>query len=118
MCLPILAYVMVNPAIINSIKRYLEKLIDNGIPVSFGVIYGSHVAGNAGKWSDIDLIVVSSQFDKTIDREDINILWRVAARIDSRIEPIPCGKWQWQEDTSCVIIEIARNQGIIVRVTD
>ena len=118
MTMPILAYVMVEPAIINSVKQYLKKVSENGIPVSFGAIYGSFATGNAGEWSDIDLIVVSSHFDKIIDREDINILWRVAARTDNRIAPKPCGKRQWQEDASSAIIEIARNQGVIVRVTD
>jgi len=38
-------------------------------------------------------------------------LWYMAARTDSRIEPIACGLQQWSEDTSSAIIEIARREG-------
>lgn len=102
---------MVEQSIIESIKRYFRNLKDNKIPVSFGVIFGSQVNGYADKWSDIDLIVVSPRFDEQIHREDVNKLWRIAARTDSRIEPFPCGEKQWIEDTSSAIIEIARKNG-------
>jgi hypothetical protein len=35
----------------------------------------------------------------------------VAGRTDSRIEPIPCGERQWQEDGATPIVEIARREG-------
>ncbi len=35
----------------------------------------------------------------------------VAARTDSRIEPITCGSRQWREDDSSAILEIARREG-------
>jgi len=38
----------------------------------------------------------------------------VAARTDSRIEPIPCGERQWIEDDVTPIIEIARREGVQV----
>ena len=105
---------MVDPAIIKGVQNYLAKLQDNGLPVSFGVIYGSQATGNAHSLSDIDLLVVSPQFDDSIDRQSINQLWRIAARTDSRIEPLPCGERQWREDTSSPIIEIARTNGATV----
>jgi predicted nucleotidyltransferase len=102
---------MVSPAIVNSVQQYLVRLAESGLPVSFGVVFGSYAAGNANPDSDIDVMVVSPQFDNKIERQWINQLWRVAARTDSRIEPIPCGKEQWQHDTSSAIIEIARTEG-------
>jgi predicted nucleotidyltransferase len=105
---------MVDPAIVEGVRKYLDTLKDQGIPVSFGVLYGSRAAGKSNPWSDIDLLVVSTQFDQTIDRKVINKLWHVAARTDSRIEPIPCGERQWHQDTSCALIEIARKEGISI----
>jgi hypothetical protein len=35
----------------------------------------------------------------------------LAARTDSRIEPIPCGERQWWEDENSLVIEIARREG-------
>jgi predicted nucleotidyltransferase len=106
---------MVDPSIVNGVRDYLTRLSEKGIRVSFGVIFGSQVSGRADKWSDVDLIVVSPQFDDDISRDSINTLWHVAARTDSRIEPIPCGERQWREDTSSAIIEIARQKGTTIR---
>ena len=59
---------------------------------------------------------VSPRFDGLRSRQDVDLLWRLAARTDSRIEPVPCGERQWQEDTSSPIIEIARREGERVAV--
>ena len=89
---------MVNESIIKSVKGYLSAINKQGIKVSFGVIFGSYAKGSATEWSDIDLLVVSSDFDLARDRKKIDSLWHITARTDSRIEPIPCGEKQWQED--------------------
>jgi uncharacterized protein len=41
----------------------------------------------------------------------VDLLWRLSARVDSRIEPIPCGERQWEEDDASSIVEIARRHG-------
>ncbi|OQA02476.1 MAG: Nucleotidyltransferase domain protein [Planctomycetes bacterium ADurb.Bin401] len=105
---------MVQPAIIDGVKKYLNKLSETGLSVNFGVVFGSYATGSANKWSDIDLIVVSSDFDIGITRAQVNKLWHIAARVDSRIEPIPCGRVQWQNDRSNAIIEAARIEGQMV----
>ena len=102
---------MVDQAIVESVKKYLAKLSAAGVPISFGVIFGSYASGTANQYSDIDLLIVSPQFDEAISRVAVNKLWRIAARTDSRIEPVPCGYLQWQNDTSNAIIETARCQG-------
>ena len=109
---------MVNESIIKSVKGYLSAINKQGIKVSFGVIFGSYAKGSATEWSDIDLLVVSPDFDLTRDRKKIDSLWHITARTDSRIEPIPCGEKQWQEDDSSAIIEIARREGERVNLTD
>jgi predicted nucleotidyltransferase len=102
---------MVSSAITQSIKQYLLNLNENGIPVSFGVLFGSYANGTANELSDIDLLVVSPAFDGTIERKKVHKLWHIAARTDSRIEPVPCGSRQWQTDNASPIIEIARTEG-------
>jgi len=84
------------------------------ISVSFGVVFGSHARGEADQWSDIDLLVVSPRFDQTLKRADIDLIWRLAARTDSRIEPIPVGQGQYLTDDSSAIIEIARREGQVI----
>lgn len=104
---------MVDNSVIESIENYLVELLRLNIPVKFGILYGSNTnKTQADKWSDIDLLVVSPFYDKHYTREDINILWKTAAKIDSRIEPIPVGIEQWDTDDGSTIIEIARREGI------
>ena len=102
---------MVNPVIIESVRNYLKKVQKEGFAIRFGVIFGSQVTGQADRWSDIDLLVVSPRFDGSRDRRDIDLMWRLAARTDSRIEPIPCGERQWEDDVSSAVVEIARREG-------
>jgi hypothetical protein len=106
---------MVDPAIVETVQKYLRNLAGQGILPCMGVIFGSYASGHPDRWSDIDLLVVSPTFDGVFSRDAIDSLWYVAAHTDSRIEPIPCGERQWAEDTATPIIEIARREG--VRVT-
>ncbi len=102
---------MLAQSTIDIVQKYLAALQKDGLPISFGVVFGSYATGTPTEWSDIDLLVVSPKFDKSITREDVNHLWRVAARLDPRIEPVPCGVRQWEEDTTRAIVEIARREG-------
>ena len=102
---------MVDPTIVTAVRNYLRTLRDHGLEVSYGVVFGSWAQGKTNNWSDIDLIVVSSRFDHLRNRQDVDMLWRLAARSDSRIEPIPCGERQWAADASSAMIEIARREG-------
>ena len=106
--------IMADPAIIDLIRQYLRNLAQQGIVARMGVLFGSYASGHPNEWSDIDLVVVSAAFDGTFSRNLIDSLWRVAARTDSRIEPIACGERQWVEDEVTPIIEVARREGIQV----
>ena len=109
---------MVDRSVVESVQCYLNELVKQGIPVQHGVIFGSQVGTSANSWSDIDLMVVSPTFDAERKREAIGLLWRVAARVDSRIEPIAVGERQWEEDDSNPIIEVARREGEKVAIPE
>lgn len=109
---------MVDQSIVKSVRNYLKTLNSVGITVRFGIVFGSQVTGRMDRWSDIDLLVVSPRFDGPRNRQDIDLLWRVAARADSRIEPIPCGERQWGEDVSSAIVEIARREGETISLAE
>jgi len=106
---------MVDPAVVTVVNRYLSALRGAGIVVDQAVIFGSQARGEAHEWSDIDLLIVAAQFDDRRDRSTVNLLWQLAARVDSRIEPLPCGLRQWRDDDGSAIIEIARREGAVLR---
>lgn len=105
---------MLEQSVLTSVKRYLAALREAGVGVEMAVVFGSQAVGKAHEWSDIDLLVIAPQFDTLKDRSTVNLLWHLAARVDSRIEPIPCGSRQWREDDSSAIIEIARREGEVL----
>jgi predicted nucleotidyltransferase len=105
---------MVDESIVASVRNYLRALADTGLPVRFGVVFGSYATGRADEWSDIDLLVVSPSFDAKRSHDQVSLLWRTAAHTDTRIEPIPCGEKQWREDDGSTIIEVARREGELV----
>lgn len=108
---------MAEISIISSIKRYLTKLNQSGVPDVFGILFGSYSKINgADEWSDIDLLVISPLYDESLTRDHINHLWKIAAKVDSRIEPIPVGKKQWETDDISYIIEVARREGIVIYI--
>jgi predicted nucleotidyltransferase len=107
---------MAEESIIISVQKYLKELLLLGVPVKQGILFGSYAKENAHEWSDIDLLVISDKYDETCSRDDINLLWRTAARTDSRIEPVPVGTKRWKNDDASTIIEIARREGISINL--
>ena len=70
------------------VKKYLEELERNNIPVQEAIIFGSYAKGSPKEESDIDIAIISGAFtgDRFEDRRRIVPLRR---KIDSRLEPIP-----------------------------
>lgn len=103
---------MVDPAVVDAIKRYLAVLPRFGVHASRAILYGSFARGENHGWSGIDLVVVAREFDGLRDRKLVEQLWIATSEADIRIEPIACGERQWLEDDGTPIFEIARREGI------
>jgi len=94
-----------------AVRRYLQAVERHGLVVRAGIVFGSWVRGTADQWSDIDVLVISPRFDDPVSPGEVHLLWRVAARTDSRIEPVACGERQWADDDATPLIEAARREG-------
>jgi len=90
---------------------HLHALAGAGLEPSFAVVFGSQVRGTDDPWSEIDLVVVAPALDGA-DARTVGLLWHVAARTDSCIEPVPCGAAQGERDDTSAIIEIVRREGV------
>ena len=109
---------MADKRIVKSIQNYLEVVKQKGVPVKYGVLFGSYARGQEHEWSDIDLLVVSPLYDKHRSYRDIVKLWRIAAHTDFRIEPIPVGEQQFKTDRDSMIVIIARREGQIIPLAE
>ncbi len=71
-----------------AISRFIEDL-QKGIDVEAVILYGSHVHGPPHEWSDIDIAVISPDFEGLPINERQSVISRLTWRErDGRIEPI------------------------------
>ncbi len=103
---------MVDPALIGTVRRYLEAVRSAGISASRAVVFGSWARGEAGPDSDVDVLIIAPEFDDLADRKRADLLWALRAGTDSRIEPFAVGESQWLTDDASAIIEMARREGV------
>lgn len=68
------------------IKEYIKKLEELNIKPLKVILFGSYAKGVARQDSDIDLIIVSKDFEKMNIRERLEILGIAAARIMQPIQ--------------------------------
>lgn len=87
------------PELKQIVQRYCDQLEKMGIHPEKVMLYGSQATGTAREGSDIDLIVISSDWKKFNQRERLEILGVASARI---LEPV-----QAQGFTP---VEISKNQ--------
>ena len=108
---------MAKRAIVNKVRKYLNILQENGFPVTGGIIYGSYARGEETPDSDIDVLVLSPLFDRD-RRARVGELWSLTRKADIRIEPVPVGEKRFQTDNVSPLLEIARREGIFLRVDE
>ncbi|MDX9962619.1 nucleotidyltransferase domain-containing protein [Desulfobacter postgatei] len=74
--------------ILKSVKDYILLLNQNGLMISKAFLFGSYAKGNFSDLSDIDLSLVSSQFEG-IRFNDRNRIRKYKFQVNSDIEPMP-----------------------------
>ncbi len=74
------------PEITALIAHYCEQLEDMGIRVERAILFGSHARDEAKDGSDIDVLIVSSDFEALSKRERLEQLGTAAARLWHPIE--------------------------------
>jgi uncharacterized protein len=78
------------PEITAIIAQYCAQLEAMGIRVERAILFGSHARGEAKDGSDIDVLIVSSDFETLNTRERMEQLGTAAARLWQPIEAIAC----------------------------
>jgi predicted nucleotidyltransferase len=100
---------------IKIIRRFVKELKHRDISVDRIVLYGSYVRGQARPDSDIDIAVVSKNFGK--DRvEEGMLLFRIAGKIDPRLEPVPISLKAYENNTWVPLIYEIREKGKEVKL--
>lgn len=103
---------MVDKSIIDIIQNYLQVASNSGLHISEAILFGSYAKDNFDEDSDLDLLLVCSDFNENSSEEIKNKLWSLRAKTDSRIEPIPIAEQEWEKGAGGIIADIARSEGI------
>jgi len=98
------------------IKRFVKALKREGITVDRVVLYGSYVSGNVRADSDIDVAIISKDFGKDRVEEGMT-LFRIAAKIDPRLEPVPFSTKMYENDTWVPLIYEIREKGEELKIS-
>ena len=106
---------MVDPEIRDIILKFVEALKQEGISVDRVILYGSYAKGKIQPDSDIDVAVVSKHFGRDRVEEGMN-LFRIAGKIDPRLEPIPISSESYEKDTWIPLIYEIKQKGIEVEL--
>jgi uncharacterized protein len=93
--------------IIELLKKYILELNRFSIQIDQAYLYGSYAKGNPGKWSDIDVALISGNFSG-IDVLDAEKIARPTINIDYRISPITFKPEDFSTD-NLFVKEILRN---------
>lgn len=87
-------------------------MIELPIRSSEAILFDSYAKDNFDEDSDLDLLLVCSEFNEKSSEEIKNKLWWLRAKTDSRIEPIPIAEQEWEKGAGGIIADIARKEGI------
>src|SRR4030042_6790856 len=97
------------------IKKFVKRLREEGISVDRVFLYGSYAAGQGRGDSDIDVAIVSKDFGK--DRvEEGMALFRIAGKVNARLEPVPISIKAYRDDTWVTLIYEIKAKGLELKV--
>ena len=103
---------MASKEIIGKVKKYIEILNPSGLIIDKTFLYGSTARNEEGRDSDIDVMLVSRDFDDKSDDQTIGLIWRLTRRVDSRIEPFAVGLKRFNQDKISPLLQLVKKEGI------
>ena len=98
----------IDKKVTESIKKLVERMRYEKIPVHSAILFGSWAKGNQTSTSDIDLCIVSTSFGKD-EVTDLQWLLKESREIDDRIEPIPVSLKSFNSNATPLILEIKKH---------
>jgi len=105
---------MAKKHVIALIQKFLNRLLQEGIPVEKAYLYGSYARDEENEESDIDILLVSELFDKN-DDQTVGKTWRIGQSIDVRIEPYTVGSKRFLIDELSPLLQIVKKEGLEIK---
>ena len=96
------------------IEQYCAQLGEMGIRVERALLFGSYARGEEREGSDIDVLIVSSDFAALNTRERLERLGMAAARLWQPIEAIACTPDELAHAPPATLLEAIVRTGVCV----
>ncbi len=93
----------INTEIMESIQKYIKKISEH-YKIEAIILFGSYAKGTENEDSDIDIAIISSDFNDIIEdgAKLIGLTWK----IDTRIEPHPITKEDFEKISNPFVKEV------------
>jgi len=98
--------------VLDIIKRFKNAIETKGIKINKLILYGSYAKGSPERHSDIDLVVISEDFEGKSFWERIDILTDAIYEVFEPIEAIAMTPDEWEKGDS-MICEFAKDGEMI-----
>ena len=105
---------MAQTEVIELLRLYILMLNKAGLEVRKAFLYGSYARNEATEESDIDVMIISENFD------DHNVeakakAWQLTSKVDRRIEPFAISLKKYIANDSALLNEV-RKEGIEIAI--
>jgi predicted nucleotidyltransferase len=99
-------------AVIDIVDRFRQGLEARGIKVQRAILYGSYTTGTDKAGSDIDVVIISSDFAARSYWERVDILADAIYEIFAPVEAVAMTPEEWERGDS-FIVDVARNGEVL-----
>ena len=101
----------------DNLKNYLDKLKDK-MPLEGAYLYGSWAENRATQESDVDLLILSSQFNKYSEEERDRLLYRLSVGIPLDLHLYGLTPEEYKNASHLTTIGVVRDSGKVVNLLD
>ena len=99
-------------AVLDIISRFSKAIESGGIRIDKLILFGSYATGRYRQDSDIDIVVISRDFDDKDYWERIDILSSAIYQVFEPIEAVAMSLEEWESGQS-LIVDYAKNGQVL-----
>ncbi|MDA3892811.1 MAG: nucleotidyltransferase domain-containing protein [Salinivirgaceae bacterium] len=104
---------MATEEVISLLKKYIILLNSEGISVKHAYLFGSYATDTATENSDIDLMIVSDNYNENDDIATGN-MWRLTKKVSTKIEPFLIGINKFNADLDSIFLTAIKETGVVI----
>lgn len=78
------------------VDEFIRQLEDNNIQIKKAILFGSQISGSADEWSDIDIALISDNFEG-VRYKDKGKIRKITLSVSSLLSPLPYSTQDFSE---------------------